>query len=157
MSFYSTLDFGKSGKPVVTPSMSLDDHTDVIPDMRKSRYGEWSQDYAYNVVKHKPVPFIYNDTGVLWEEKMGLDFTSPKWYEDFEDIRDRIYSNITRFVLPFRLTDRDINSELHKFWKELLCVAIANTAGPTDTVALWARSTTRLSQMRVSTCATGKS
>ena len=119
MSFYSTLDFGKSGKPVVTASMSLDDHTDVIPDMRKSRYGEWSQDYAYNVVKHKPVPFIYNDTGVLWEEKMGLDFTSPKWYEDFEDIRDRIYSNITRFVLPFRLTDRDINSELHNAKKNL--------------------------------------
>lgn len=56
--------------------------------MRKSRFDEWDRNYAYDVVKHEPVPFIYNDTGVLWEEKMGVDFTSASWYEDFEDIKE---------------------------------------------------------------------
>ena len=157
MNFYSTLDFEKAGKPVVTPSMSLDEHTDIIPDMRKSRYDEWNQNYAYSVVKHKPVPFIYNDTGVLWEEKMGLDFTSPSWYEDFDDIRNHIYSNITRFVLHFPFMDRDIEDELHTFWKEWSCTEMVNSAGPTVIVVFWVQSTMRLSRMRVSTCATGRS
>ena len=85
----------RDGSYTIKPTYKVGEH-DIIPDMRKSRFDEWDRNYAYDVVKHEPVPFIYNDTGVLWEEKMGVDFTSASWYEDFEDIKSHIYKNITK-------------------------------------------------------------
>lgn len=97
MVFYTTKEFRKQQHPSITAHQSDTPHEDIIPDMTKSRYSTWSNEYNYDAIKREPVPFIYNDTGVLWEEKMGVDFLRDGWYEDLVDIQTRIYNNVTKY------------------------------------------------------------
>lgn len=97
--FYSTKEFKKLEKPSFVIADPESDHHDIIPSMDKFRYDNWDFDYSYDFVKQEPVQFIYNETGVLWEEKMGLDFSKEDWYDDMVEIRDRLYGNKSLWVL----------------------------------------------------------
>lgn len=96
MAFYQTNDFKKQEKTSLIAHNADSPHEDIFPDMPKFRYATWPYEYNYNVVKRESVPFIYNDTGVLWEEKMGVDFLQDGWYEDLVEIGTRLYKNVTK-------------------------------------------------------------
>ena len=93
MVFYSTTNFVKRQNPSFFIPDPESDHFDVIPDMTKSRYSTWKFDYPYNKVKRESVRLVYNETGVLWEEQMGLDFRKDDWYDDFSEYIDLFYGN----------------------------------------------------------------
>ena len=73
-------------------------HEDVVPDIAKSRFANWAYDYAFDEKVHDPVEFVYNETGELWEDKMGIDFLKEDWYDDISEIQSRIYANASKFV-----------------------------------------------------------
>ena len=104
MVFYSSTQFKKQQESSFTAHNDDDPHDDIFPDMRKSRFSSWPNEYNYDKVQFEPVPFIYNETGVLWEEKMGVDFLQDRWYEELEDIRTRIYNNITKYTITISIT-----------------------------------------------------
>lgn len=91
--FYSTTNFVKRQNPSFSIPDPESDHFDVIPDMAKSRYANWKFDYPYNKVKRESVRLVYNETGVLWEEQMGLDFRKDNWYDDLSEYIDLFYGN----------------------------------------------------------------
>jgi len=91
--FYSTTEFNKRENPsfvIDTPKWKSEE---LVPSLDKFRYDNWDLDYSYDVVKRKPIEFIYNETGVLWEEQMGIEFSKDDWYDDLIEIRDRLYRN----------------------------------------------------------------
>ena len=47
----------------------------------------------------EPIEFVYNETGELWEDKMGIDFMKEDWYDDIVEIQSRLYSNTSKFAL----------------------------------------------------------
>ena len=94
--FYSTKDFKEKKNAIYGMPTTETPHEDLVPDLVKSRFSNWELDYSFDEVKREPVEFVYNDTGELWEDKMGLDFFKEDWSEDFSEIRDRIYSNKSR-------------------------------------------------------------
>ena len=68
----------------------------------------------------EPIEFVYNETGELWEDKMGIDFMKEDWYDDIVEIQSRLYSNASKFALWIGVTNRTLESDLEKFWKEYL-------------------------------------
>ena len=97
MVFYDTKDFKKKTESSYIAHQHDEPHEDIIPDMQKFRYSTWAYEYEYNKVKREPVSLIYNDTGVLWEEKMGVDFMKDGWYDDLMDIQAQIYKNVSKY------------------------------------------------------------
>lgn len=94
--FYSTKDFTEKKNAIYGVPTTETPHEDLVPDLVKTRFSNWELDYSFDEVEREPVKFVYNDTGELWEDKMGLDFFKEDWYEEFSEIRDRIYSNASR-------------------------------------------------------------
>lgn len=99
MEFYTTKEFKKKEHTSLVAHDADTHHEDIIPEMSKSRFLSWHNDYGYDIIKRNPVEFIYNDTGNLWEEKMGVDFLRDGWYDDIVDIQQHIYNNITKYDL----------------------------------------------------------
>ena len=95
--FYSTQTFKKRTEPAFVIPDPESSHHDIVPSMDKSRFDNWDFDYEYDVVERDPVQFVYNETGVLWEERMGLDFFKDNWYDDYLEIRERLYNNHSRY------------------------------------------------------------
>ena len=95
--FYTTQRFKKRTEPAFVIPDPESSHHDIVPSMDKSRFDNWDFDYEYDVVEREPVQFIYNETGVLWEERMGLDFFKDNWYDDYMEIRERLYNNHSRY------------------------------------------------------------
>lgn len=95
LTFYSTHNFVKRQNPSFSVPDPESDHFDVIPTLSKSRFANWKFDYPYEPVEKKRdhVQLVYNETGVLWEEQMGLDFFKEDWYEDFLEYRSLFYGN----------------------------------------------------------------
>lgn len=56
-------------------------------------------DYAYDEKVREPIEFVYNETGELWEDKMGIDFLKEDWYEDISEIERRLYANASKLVV----------------------------------------------------------
>lgn len=99
MEFYTTKEFKKKEHTCLVAHDADTPHEDIIPEMSKSRFLSWHNEYGYDIIKRNPVEFIYNDTGNLWEEKMGVDFLRDGWYDDIVDIQQHIYNNITKYDL----------------------------------------------------------
>ena len=59
-------------------------------------------DYAYDEKVREPIEFVYNETGELWEDKMGIDFLKEDWYEDISEIERRLYANASKLVVCVR-------------------------------------------------------
>lgn len=102
--FYTTQTFKKRTEPAFVIPDPESSHHDIVPSMEKSRFDNWDFDYEYDVVEREPVQFVYNDTGVLWEERMGLDFFKENWYDDYLEIRERLYNNNSRYGFRFYVT-----------------------------------------------------
>lgn len=96
--FYSTKGFGTKKEVLFSVPSTETPHEDVVPDIAKSRFANWAYDYAFDEKVHEPVEFVYNETGELWEDKMGIDFLKEDWYDDISEIQSRIYANASKFV-----------------------------------------------------------
>lgn len=59
-------------------------------------------DYAYDEKVREPIEFVYNETGELWEDKMGIDFLKEDWYEDISEMERRLYANASKLVVCVR-------------------------------------------------------
>lgn len=68
----------------------------------KTRFANWVFDYAYDEKVREPIEFVYNETGELWEDKMGIDFLKEDWYEDISEMERRLYANASKLVVCVR-------------------------------------------------------